>query len=129
MAMSSGDICLLQYPIARRALWDTWRLQSCPEPGGLSWSHGTRGGSRAALCQEAGAGTMGRVAAPKLPRAGTQELGPWDTWRHLSCHELGGGSWRHERCGGTRAACAGWHNLMSWTRGCVRAHVLPFVLT
>jgi hypothetical protein len=28
--------------------WDTWRLWSCYEPGGGSWNHGTRGGSRAA---------------------------------------------------------------------------------
>jgi hypothetical protein len=29
--------------------------------------HGTRGGSRAALSQEAGAGAMGHVATPELP--------------------------------------------------------------
>jgi hypothetical protein len=81
------------------------------------------------MCQEAGAGATGHVAAPELPRAGTHELEPWEMWRHPSCCELGGGSWRHERCGGTRAARVRWHNPMSWTHGRVRAHVLPFVLT
>jgi hypothetical protein len=61
-----------------------WRLWSCPEPGDESWSHGTHGGYGATLCQEAGAGATGRVAALELPRAGTQELGPRDTWAHLS---------------------------------------------
>jgi hypothetical protein len=55
MAMSPGDICLLEYPIARRVPWDTWWLQSYPEPGGGKWSHRTHGGFRAALHQEAGA--------------------------------------------------------------------------
>jgi hypothetical protein len=44
-----------------------WRLRSCPEPGGGSWSNGTRGGSGATLCQKARAGATGRVAAPELP--------------------------------------------------------------
>jgi hypothetical protein len=32
--------------------WGTWRLRSCPEPGGVSQSHMARGGSRAALSPE-----------------------------------------------------------------------------
>jgi hypothetical protein len=39
--------------------WHTWRLRSCSKLGGGSWSHRTRGGSRAALCQKAGAGATG----------------------------------------------------------------------
>jgi hypothetical protein len=52
---------------AHRALYDTWRLQSCPEPKGGSWCHGTRGGSEATLSQDAGAGATGHVMALKLP--------------------------------------------------------------
>jgi hypothetical protein len=89
----------------------------------------TRGDSEAALCQEARAGTTGRVAAPELPRAGTWELGPQDTWRHPRCPEPGGGSWHHGRYGGTQATRVVWYNLMSWIRGRVRAHILPFILT
>jgi hypothetical protein len=44
----------------------------------------TRGGFRAALCQEEGAGATGRVAAPELPRVGTRELGPRDIWTRVS---------------------------------------------
>jgi hypothetical protein len=76
MAMPSGDICLLQYPTAHRAPWDTWRLQICPEPRGGNWSNGTSGGTGAALSQEAGVGAR-------------------DTWRLWSCPEPGGGSWSH----------------------------------
>jgi hypothetical protein len=36
-------------------------------PGDGSWSHGARGGPGAALSPDAGAGTMGHVAAPELP--------------------------------------------------------------
>jgi hypothetical protein len=42
-----------------------WRLQSCPEPGGGSWSHETRDGPGAALSQEAEDGAMGHVAVLK----------------------------------------------------------------
>jgi hypothetical protein len=51
-------------------------LRSCPEIGGRSRSHDTRGGSGAALCQEAGAGATGRVPAPELARVETREPGP-----------------------------------------------------
>jgi hypothetical protein len=67
MVMPPENICLLQEPTTRRAPWDTWRLQSYSEPGDGSWSHGTCGGSGAALCQEVGVGATGRVAAPELP--------------------------------------------------------------
>jgi ribosomal protein L35AE/L33A len=56
--------------------WDTWRIQSNPKLGGGSWSHGTSGGSRAALRQEVGAGATGYVVALELHCARRWELAP-----------------------------------------------------
>jgi hypothetical protein len=52
----------------------------CPEPEARSWSHETHGGSRAALCHEAGADATGRMTAPELPQAGTREQGLREVW-------------------------------------------------
>jgi hypothetical protein len=41
---------------------------------------GTRGDSGAAPSWAAGAGAVGHVAAPELPRARQRELEPQDTW-------------------------------------------------
>jgi hypothetical protein len=77
----------------------------------------TCGDSGAALSQEVGAGATEHVVAPELPRVGTRELWPRDTWPHLSYPEPGLGSWRHGRCGNTQAASVGWHNPILSTRG------------
>jgi hypothetical protein len=87
MAMPPGGICLLNSPQ-------------------LIELHGTRGGSGAALSQEAGAGAMGHVAAPELSCARRRELAPQDTWQHPSCPKPELGSWGHGTRGGTRAARA-----------------------
>jgi hypothetical protein len=50
---------------------DTWRLRSCPEPGGGARATGTRG-------------------ALEPPRAGSLSRG--DTWRLQSCPEPGAGA-------------------------------------
>jgi hypothetical protein len=42
---------------------DVWQHLSYPEPGLRSWGHETRGGTRAILSQEAGAGATGGVSA------------------------------------------------------------------
>jgi hypothetical protein len=68
-------------------------------PGGKSWSHETCGSPGAVLCQEMGAGAMGHVAVPELPRVLVAGAGatrhvaapelpcarrrePWDTWSY-----------------------------------------------
>jgi hypothetical protein len=83
------------------------RFQSCPELGGGRWSHETRGGSGATLSQEAGAGAVGHVAVPELPR---QEAGARATG-HVAVPEL------PSQDAGARA-----------TRH-VGAHERPFVMT
>jgi hypothetical protein len=65
-----GHMAVPELPWTRRQELeprDTWQHHSCPEPGGGSWSHGTRGGSGAALGQEAGAGAAGHMVTPELP--------------------------------------------------------------
>jgi hypothetical protein len=51
---------------------------------------GARGGPGAAPGWAAGAGAVGHVAAPELPRAGQQKLEPQDTWWPRSCPGLRG---------------------------------------
>jgi hypothetical protein len=65
---------------------------------------GARGGPGAALGWAVGAGAVGHVAAPELPRAGQQELEPQDTCRPRSCPGLGSGSWSRMTRGGPGAA-------------------------
>jgi hypothetical protein len=73
-------------------------------PSGLQ---GTRGGPGPAPGRAAGAGAVGHVAAPELPRIGQRELEPQDTWRPRSCPGLGSGSWSRRARGGPGAA-SGW---------------------
>jgi hypothetical protein len=66
-------VTALKLPCGRRrelTPQDAWQHPSCPEPGLESWGHGTRGDTRAALSQEAGASTTGGVVAPELPVPG-----------------------------------------------------------
>jgi hypothetical protein len=65
---------------------------------------GARGGPGAAPGWAAGAGSVGHVAAPELPRAGQRELEPQDTLRPRSCPRLGSGSWSRRTRGGPGAA-------------------------
>jgi hypothetical protein len=75
--------------IARRPL-GLQGTRGGPGLGSGSWSRWTRGGPGAAPGWAEGAGAVGHVAAPELPRAGQRELEPQDTWRPRSCPGLCG---------------------------------------
>jgi hypothetical protein len=64
---------------------------------------GARGGPAAAPGWAAGAGAVGHVVAPELPRAGQRELEPHGTWRPRSCPGLGSGSRSRRTRGGAEA--------------------------
>jgi hypothetical protein len=66
-------VITLELHYARRrelAPRDAWQHLSSPVPRLGSWGHGTRGGTRAAPSQEAGASVTEVVAAPELPMPG-----------------------------------------------------------
>jgi hypothetical protein len=71
-AEAAGHVAAPELPRAgQRELepQDTWRPRSCPRLGSGSWSRRARGGPGAAPGWAAGAGIVGHVAAPELPRA------------------------------------------------------------
>jgi hypothetical protein len=89
---------------------------------------GTRGGPGAAPGWTAGAGAVGHVAAPELPRAGQWELEPQDTWRPQSCPGLGSGSWSHRTRGvpGAAPGCVVHAEVMdTWERVICMPRLLP----
>jgi hypothetical protein len=82
--MARGDTRALPHQEAGLELWDTWRHQSPPSPGG-------------------GSGATGHVAMAEPSRAERRGLAPWDTWQHRSPPVPGGGVWIHGTRGDARA--------------------------
>jgi hypothetical protein len=69
-----------------------------PQPVEL---YGTRGGSGAALRQEAEAGATRHMVAMELPCTRRRELAPRDVWQHRNCPEPRLRSWGHGTRDGT----------------------------
>jgi hypothetical protein len=94
-AEPQGHVAASELPRAWRGSpshGDTWRPQSCPELGAGARAVGTRGDLGAAPSWEWEPVPWGHMAAPELPRAGSESLSHGDKWHPRSYPQSGSGS-------------------------------------